>query len=128
MPQAIWTGAISFGLVSVPVRLYPATRRKDVRFHELDRVTGQRIRHQRVRFTEPEIFEPRAWQPPTPPTAPPADRPTRVHLEDAGPQPGKVLPAMPAAVAREELVKGFEVAPDQYVTVDPAEIEALAPE
>ena len=48
MPQAIWSGTISFGLVSVPVRLYPATRRKDVRFHEIDRQSGQRVRHQRV--------------------------------------------------------------------------------
>ena len=43
MPRAIWTGTISFGLVNIPVRVYPATRRKDVRFHEIDRQTGQRI-------------------------------------------------------------------------------------
>src|SRR2546429_7585087 len=48
MARAVWTGTISFGLVSVPVRLYPATRRKDVRFHEIDRVSGQRVRHQKV--------------------------------------------------------------------------------
>ena len=42
MPRAMWTGTISFGLVNIPVRLFPATRRKDVRFHEIDRVTGQR--------------------------------------------------------------------------------------
>src|SRR2546421_82223 len=47
MARAVWSGTISFGLVSVPVRLYPATRRKDVRFHELDRLRGQRIRHQK---------------------------------------------------------------------------------
>ncbi len=41
MARAIWTGTISFGLVNIPVRAYPATRRKDVRFHEIDRVTGQ---------------------------------------------------------------------------------------
>src|SRR5712691_9385564 len=48
MARAVWSGTISFGLVSVPVRLYPATRRKDVRFHEIDRLSGQRIRHQKV--------------------------------------------------------------------------------
>ena len=48
MARAVWSGTISFGLVSVPVRLYPATRRKDVRFHEIDRLSGRRIRHQRV--------------------------------------------------------------------------------
>src|SRR5438552_6780721 len=56
MARAVWTGTISFGLVSVPVRLYPATRRKDVRFHEIDRLSGQRIRHQRV--VEPSPFRP----------------------------------------------------------------------
>src|SRR5947209_7802493 len=48
MARAIWTGTIGFGLVSVPVRLYPATKRKDIRFHEIDRLSGQRIRHQKI--------------------------------------------------------------------------------
>jgi len=48
MARAVWSGTISFGLVSVPVRLYPATRRRDVRFHEIDRLSGRRIRHQKV--------------------------------------------------------------------------------
>src|SRR2546425_10138940 len=71
MARAIWTGTISFGLVSVPVRLYPATRRKDVRFHELDRLSGQRIRHQKV--VEPAPFEP-AGLAPGPAPAPPVPR------------------------------------------------------
>jgi DNA end-binding protein Ku len=37
MPRSIWTGSISFGLVSVPVRLFTATESKEVRFHFLDR-------------------------------------------------------------------------------------------
>jgi DNA end-binding protein Ku len=37
MPRPIWTGAISFGLVTVPVRLYPATESKELRFPFLDR-------------------------------------------------------------------------------------------
>src|SRR3954468_21829025 len=37
MPRPIWSGAISFGLVSVPVRLYPATESKELKFHFLDR-------------------------------------------------------------------------------------------
>jgi DNA end-binding protein Ku len=46
--NAVWTGSLSFGLVNVPVKLYPATRPKDVRFHLLDPDTGARIRHLRV--------------------------------------------------------------------------------
>src|SRR5437764_2128252 len=47
MATAVWTGSLSLGLVVVPVRLYPAIRKKAVRFHELDR-SGRRVRHMRV--------------------------------------------------------------------------------
>ena len=48
MPNAIWTGSISFGLVTVPVRMISATRSLDVRFHQLEDGTGSRIRYRRV--------------------------------------------------------------------------------
>jgi DNA end-binding protein Ku len=48
MPRAIWTGAISFGLVNVPVKLYSATAAKTVRFHQLHDKDGVRIQQKRV--------------------------------------------------------------------------------
>jgi DNA end-binding protein Ku len=48
MARAIWTGAISFGLVNVPVKLYSATSPKTVRFHQLSSKTGTRVRQKRV--------------------------------------------------------------------------------
>src|SRR3954467_15149519 len=48
MARSIWTGAISFGLVTVPVRLYSAVNRKTVRFHQLNKATGSRIAMRRV--------------------------------------------------------------------------------
>ena len=48
MPRAIWSGAISFGLVNVPVKLYSAVSRKTVRFHQLDSEDNQRIQQKRV--------------------------------------------------------------------------------
>jgi DNA end-binding protein Ku len=48
MPRSIWSGAISFGLVNVPVKLYSAVSRKTVRFHQLSRETGNRISQRRV--------------------------------------------------------------------------------
>jgi DNA end-binding protein Ku len=48
MPRAIWTGAISFGLVTIPVKLYSAVQRKSVRFHQLNGKTGVRIQQKRV--------------------------------------------------------------------------------
>lgn len=51
MASTIWTGSISFGLVSVPVKLLPATRSQDVSFHQLEEGTGSRIRYHRVSET-----------------------------------------------------------------------------
>ncbi len=48
MPRSIWTGAISFGLVTVPVKLYSAINRKSVRFHQLNGKSGVRIAQKRV--------------------------------------------------------------------------------
>jgi DNA end-binding protein Ku len=48
MPRAIWSGAISFGLVNIPVKLYSAVSRKTVRFHQLDGEDNQRISQKRV--------------------------------------------------------------------------------
>ncbi|WP_438489630.1 Ku protein [Streptomyces sp. S186] len=48
MARAIWSGVVSFGLVSVPVQLFTATEDHTVHFHQLQRGTSDRIRHQRV--------------------------------------------------------------------------------
>jgi len=46
--RAIWKGAVSFGLVNVPVRLYSATENHDVQFRQVHREDGGRIKYQRV--------------------------------------------------------------------------------
>ena len=46
--RAIWKGAVSFGLVSIPVKLYTATEEKDVSFHQVHREDGGRVRYKRV--------------------------------------------------------------------------------
>jgi DNA end-binding protein Ku len=132
MAQAIWTGTISFGLVSVPVRLYPAVRRRDVRFHELDRLSGQRVHHQRVRAPlpgEPPAYPAPEWAPRE--TAeqvvwPLVTEPEReAESWRRAPQPP---PPTGSTVLPDELIKGFEVAPNRYVAVDRGELEALEPE
>ena len=85
MARSIWTGAISFGLVTVPVKLYSAVNRKTVRFHQLSGSTGVRIAQKRV-----------------------------------DPSTGDEVPY-------EDIVKGFELAPDRYVIIQPEELEALDP-
>ncbi len=48
MPRAIWSGAISFGLVSIPVKMYTAVSPKSVRFNQLDGRDNQRVKQKRV--------------------------------------------------------------------------------
>jgi DNA end-binding protein Ku len=48
MMRAIWKGAVSFGLVSIAVKLYSATEEKDIRFHQVHRTDGGRIKYKRT--------------------------------------------------------------------------------
>ncbi|MGH9131222.1 MAG: Ku protein [Acidimicrobiales bacterium] len=48
MPRPTWTGSISFGLVNVPVKLFTAVRKRDLRFHQLHAADGARISQRRV--------------------------------------------------------------------------------
>jgi len=109
--NAVWTGSLSLGMVVVPVRLYPAIRKKAVRFHELDR-SGRRVRH--VRVSEP-VPEPGVeWEPP------------KLHVPTRSPEPTFEAPA--PEVAYEEIRKGYEVAPGEYVSLTREEVMTLSPE
>lgn len=48
MPATLWTGAISFGLVTVPVKMTGATINRDISFNQLEASTGSRVRMRRV--------------------------------------------------------------------------------
>jgi DNA end-binding protein Ku len=126
MPSAIWTGALSLGLVVVPVRLYPAIHKKTVRFHEIDR-GGRRVRHVRVSDpdNEPEQFDSRAV---------PRLREPINGLEPQAPrrwerpeQPSPTLETVRPEISFEEIHKGFEIAPGEYVSMSREEVAALAP-
>ena len=47
MARAIWSGSISFGMVSIPVKLFGATESKDIRFHLLHATCGTRLQQRR---------------------------------------------------------------------------------
>ena len=88
-----------------------------MRFHEIDRVTGQRVHHQRVRAPLSDYDG--EWS-----AAPPllGGQPKREVDE-----PRHTVPP-PPEVRAEEVVKGFEVAPGTFVSVTPEEIEEIRPE
>ena len=124
MPNAVWTGSISLGMVVVPVRLYPAIRKKHVRFHELDR-SGRRVRH--VRVSEPEVD----YEPPQPsPTFRIAE-----SAQDRGSPSRAYEPRLEAyestpspEISYHEIQKGYEVAPGQLLSLSRDEVAELAPE
>jgi DNA end-binding protein Ku len=117
---------LSLGLVVVPVRLYPAVRKKNVRFHELDH-SGRRVRHYRV--SEPD-FELEAQRPLPNRSDQANDRSGTVPASRsmAPEQPSAAFEMPGPEVAYEEIRKGFEVAPGQYVAMTREEVSALAPE
>src|SRR5205085_11030969 len=103
MSQAVWTGGISFGLVNIPVKLYPATEPKDVRFQLYDRRSGKRVRYERVtRVDEPATFAPEFTAPAT----------ERVDRTVAGLRETRSFSTTEddiEPVAREEVVRGFDL-------------------
>src|SRR5947199_3421402 len=56
--RPIWNGTISFGLVSVPVRMFPATESKELRFHFLDKKDLTPIAYEKVRRDDRERVDP----------------------------------------------------------------------
>ena len=86
MPRALWTGTISFGLVSVPVRMYSAIDESDLRFHLVHEPDGGRIGYQ------------------------------------------KVCKAENAPVPDDEIVKAFEVEPDELVVLTDEDFAAAKAE
>jgi DNA end-binding protein Ku len=85
MAATVWKGYISFGLISVPIRLYTAARSEHVSFHEVHSVCNTRIKQQLY------------------------------------------CPTCERVVVRSELVKGYEVEKDRFVTVTDEEVKKIAP-
>lgn len=117
MPRSVWRGTLSFGLVAIPVSLYPATEAKDVRFHLFDR-QGRRVRYRRVVEADLPLGEPEEEEVADDETAPrDAGAPIDAGREDLG----------QVEVAYEDLVRGYEVEPETYVFLEAEEIEHARP-
>ncbi|MCP4435942.1 MAG: Ku protein [Actinomycetia bacterium] len=57
MARAIWSGAISFGLINIPVKLYSAVSQRSVRFNQIDPSNNARIRNQKVNAETGEVVD-----------------------------------------------------------------------
>lgn len=117
MPRAVWTGSLSFGLVTIPVALYPATSPKDVRFHLFDR-EGRRVRYRRFAEAMPNDEEPSG------------------EAADAGPESTGDIGGEPEAevvsppdreLGYQDLVRGYEVEPGRFALLEHEELERARP-
>jgi len=113
MARSVWRGTLSFGLVAIPVSLYPATEAKDVRFHLFDR-EGRRVRYRRVVESGPPFREAEEDDVVSEPMETDDD-------DDADERPAEV------EVAYEDLVRGYEVEPEAYVFLETEEIQRVRP-
>lgn len=97
MPRPYWSGQVQISLVSFGVKLFVATESKsEIRFHQIDRATGERIRYQKF---------------------------TASAAEAAGNDPEEAPAAAP--VQQSQIVKGYEYTKGQYVTIEPEELAHL---
>lgn len=117
MPRAVWTGTISFGLVTIPVRLYPATSPKDVRFRLVDE-RGARVHFRR--FVEADEDEGMGEAASAAEERLGVDKPTETPFRTDG------APAGEREVAFDELQRGYET-DEGMVILRPDEIEAVRP-
>ena len=126
MAATVWKGHLTFGLVSIPVRLYKAARAEKVSFRQLHRKAPTELRAAEEAEPEPvlssrmpEIEPTRGVEYSSSDDA--ADefvapvRNTLTSADDARP------------IARADIVKGFEYQPDRYVVVREEELRSLAP-
>ena len=104
MPRPIWTGAISFGLVSIPVKLYNAVSKKSVSFNQLDDRTGSRIKLKKVSAFDgsdvPDEHIVKAYE---------ISKDRYIHVDPDELEP--FIPAMNKAIELEEFVDLDEIDP-----------------
>jgi DNA end-binding protein Ku len=126
MPSIVWKGHLTFGLVSIPVKLFRAARRERVRLHYVHRsepAEPPAIAPLSARGVEPAKPEPRfpgfepAQAKAEPETAPPAPV-TRVRES-------LVTTGDEQPISRADILRGYEVEPDQYIVFDRDELRGL---
>jgi DNA end-binding protein Ku len=120
MAATVWKGHLTFGLISIPIKLYRAARAEKVTFRQLHRDDYARVRQTYVR-DEPRGEFPTGYE----------EDPPRVTQKRIGAKlapalpPAPVLPPAPAEVSRAEIVKGYEYTPDRYVEVTKADLAKI---
>src|SRR5215218_5141868 len=119
MATSIWKGHLTFGLVSIPVKLSRAARAEKVSFRQVHETTGSRVRQ--ALYREPEqALETEAWG---------EERQGSETLESAKSDTVIPFPSQPRAVEvnRSELAKGYEYEPGRFLVLSRQELDSITP-
>lgn len=115
MASSVWKGHLTFGLVSIPVRLFRAARAEKVQLHQLYRTS---------RSQEREQPEERAAEPPQPEP----ESPRQLDMEPVARIHQSAFDAASnTPIPRSDLVRGFEYAKGQYAVIDAEDIRKITP-
>ncbi|MFN7995102.1 MAG: Ku protein [Bryobacteraceae bacterium] len=131
MAATVWRGRLAFGMVSVPVRLYKAARRERIRFHRVYR----QVPDAEPPPDEAEAAEPvRSFSSEVKGSVHELQKRAAADAEEDGPEETisrvRNLPIEERGETRldpAQILKGYEIEKDRYVTFDPAEVAALRP-
>jgi DNA end-binding protein Ku len=129
MPSIVWKGHLTFGLVSIPVKLYRAARRERVRLHYVHRSEGEEplsnapvvnppdlaVKASEERSEKPAAFTARTEPLLSSQPSAPVTRVRQALVTSDDEQP----------VTRADVLRGYEVEPDRYVVFDQAELKGL---
>lgn len=137
MPSTVWKGHLTFGLVSIPVKLHRAARPEKVSFRQLHQATGTRVRQALMAEPPPPTEEPEPepepvrLPAPSSKTAKSAGNVTPIakprEFEPPPPEPEPEHEPVPREVSRSEIVKSYEYMRDRYVTLNRDELAAITP-
>jgi DNA end-binding protein Ku len=123
MATTVWHGHLTFGLVSIPVRLFKAARSEKIRFHQLHKSSPRQTAPAPMRASD----RPRVVEAPAPaPT--PVEEYTRIRQSAYVPPVVTAGETEPKPVPRSELVKGYEYGKNQYVVVEEEDLKKITPQ
>lgn len=146
MATAVWKGHLTFGLVSIPIRLHRAARAEKISFRQLHRTYAPAVeapKPQRGRPLPPPEDEPEDLPPALPVRGPRLNQAAAFEMPPQRSGRQEPAPPMPVVsrvqqrlynetaeeqIERSELVKGYEYEPDRFVVIEEDELRAITPE
>jgi len=133
MVGPVWKGHLTFGLISIPVRLLRAARRERISLHQLHRrespseADDAEMQPDSTSTTPPGVAMPSVGRSASPPSLSTSERPAADLAPVERVRQGLFAREDQTPIHREEIVKGYEFEKDRYVVIDKDDIDQIAP-